>query len=191
NEGAIFNSAYITNSICGPSRAVLLTGKYSHKNGFKDNETSRFDHGQDLFVKRLQNVGYQTAWSGKQHLGNKPQGFDYYSILPGQGQYYNPDFINMDGSTEHIEGYVTDVITDKAENWLDERDSSKPFCLVIGHKATHRTWLPDTADMGLYDNERFPIPKNFYDGYEGRKAAQVQEMSIAKDLRMGYDLKML
>jgi len=191
NEGAIFNSAYITNSICGPSRAVLLTGKYSHKNGFKDNETSRFDHGQDLFVKRLQNVGYQTAWIGKQHLGNKPQGFDYYSILPGQGQYYNPDFINMDGSTEHIEGYVTDVITDKAENWLDGRDDSKPFCLVIGHKATHRTWLPDTADFGMYDNEKFPLPKNFYDNYEGRKAAQVQEMSIDKDMRMGYDLKML
>ena len=93
NEGAVFNKAFVTNSICGPSRATLLTGKYSHKNGFKDNETSNFDHGQDLFVKRLQTSGYKTAWIGKQHLGNKPQGFDYYDILPGQGQYYNPDFI--------------------------------------------------------------------------------------------------
>ena len=84
-EGAIFNRAFVTNSICGPSRATLLTGKYSNKNGFKDNETSNFDHGQDLFVKRLQSVGYNTAWIGKQHLGDKPQGFDYYDILPGQG----------------------------------------------------------------------------------------------------------
>src|SRR5690606_36859514 len=84
NEGAIFNRAFVSNSICGPSRATLLTGKYSHKNGFKDNETSNFDHGQDLFVKRLQASGYTTAWIGKQHLGNKPQGFDYYDILPGQ-----------------------------------------------------------------------------------------------------------
>lgn len=191
NEGAMFNKAYVTNSICGPSRAVLLTGKYSHKNGFKDNETSKFDHGQDLFVKRLQKGGYQTAWIGKQHLGNTLQGFDYYNILPGQGQYYNPDFIKMDGSRENIEGYVTNIITDKSEKWLDERDASKPFCLIIGHKATHRTWLPDTADMGLYDNEKFPLPKNFYDSYEGRKAAAVQEMSIDKDMVMGYDLKML
>src|SRR5690606_37408016 len=97
----------------------------------------------------------------------------------------------MDGSRENIEGYVTNIITDKSEKWLDERDASKPFCLIIGHKATHRTWLPDTADMGLYDNEKFPLPKNFYDSYEGRKAAAVQEMSIDKDMVMGYDLKML
>jgi len=191
NEGAVFKRAYVTNSICGPSRATLLTGKYSHKNGFKDNETSTFDHNQDLFVKRLRVAGYQTAWIGKQHLGNKPQGFDYYSILPDQGQYYNPDFINSDGETEHIEGYVTNIITDKAEKWLDERDPEKPFCLIIGHKATHRTWIPDTADFGMFDNKTFPLPANFYDTYEGRKAAGLQEMSIGKDLKMGYDLKML
>lgn len=191
NEGAIFNKAFVTNSICGPSRATLLTGKYSHKNGFKDNETSNFDHGQDLFVKRLQASGYQTAWIGKQHLGNKPQGFDYYDILPGQGSYYNPDFIGMDGSITRVEGYVSDIVTDKAEAWLDKQDSRQPFCLVIGHKATHRTWLPDTADFGMYDDKVFPIPPNFYDQYEGRPAAQQQEMSIAKDMTMGYDLKML
>jgi len=191
NEGAIFNRAYVTNSICGPSRATLLTGKYSHKNGFKDNETSTFDHGQDLFVKRLQTAGYQTAWIGKQHLGNKPQGFDYYDILPEQGQYYNPDFIGMDGSIEQVEGYVTNIITDKAEQWLDKRNTDKPFCLVIGHKATHRTWLPDTADLGMFDKRIFPLPHDFYDAYQGRQAAGLQEMSIAKDMRMGYDLKML
>lgn len=189
-EGTLFRSAYVTNSICGPSRATLLTGLYSHKNGFKDNETSTFDHGQDLFVKRLQTKGYQTAWIGKQHLGDNPQGFDYYSILPGQGAYYNPDFINTGGQREHVEGYVTDIITDKAETWLDERDQDQPFCLVIGHKATHRTWLPDTADFGRYDHIDFELPMTFYDDYIGRKAAAVQEMSIAKDMRMGYDLKM-
>ncbi|MGV3763128.1 DUF4886 domain-containing protein [Parapedobacter sp.] len=190
HEGARFTSAYVTNSICGPSRATLLTGKYSHKNGFKDNATSTFDHGQDLFVKGLQNVGYQTAWIGKQHLGNSPQGFDYYSILPGQGAYYNPDFINTGGEREHVEGYVTNIITDKAVAWLDGRDRSEPFCLVIGHKATHRTWLPDTADFGRYDTVDFPLPETFYDDYAGRKAASGQEMNIAKDIRMGYDLKM-
>lgn len=191
NEGAIFNRAFVTNSICGPSRATLLTGKYSHKNGFKDNETSNFDHGQDLFVKRLQASGYKTAWIGKQHLGNKPQGFDYYDILPGQGSYYNPDFIGMDGSVQRTEGYVTNIITDKAEAWLSKQDDTHPFCLIIGHKATHRTWLPDTTDFGLFDGREFPLPANFYDDYDGREAARQQEMSIAKDMIMGYDLKML
>jgi arylsulfatase A-like enzyme len=189
--GVTFNKAYVTNSICGPSRAVILTGKYSHKNGFKDNETSHFDHGQDNFAKHLQAGGYQTAWIGKLHLGDKPQGFDYYSILPDQGQYYNPDFIGMDGKTTHKEGYVTNLIEDASEQWLDSRDKSKPFCLVIGHKATHRTWLPDTADMGRFDKVKFPLPNNFYDNYKGRAAASVQDMTIDKTMLMGYDLKML
>lgn len=160
-SGVTFNKAYVTNSICGPSRAVILTGLYSHKNGFKDNETSHFDHGQDNFAKHLQAGGYQTAWIGKLHLGDKPQGFDYYSILPDQGQYYNPDFIDMNGKAVHKEGYVTNLIEDASEQWLDNRDQSKPFCLVIGHKATHRTWLPDTTDMGKFDQVKFPMPKNF------------------------------
>lgn len=189
--GVTFNKAYVTNSICGPSRATILTGKYSHKNGFKDNETSAFDHSQDNFAKQLQAGGYQTAWIGKLHLGNKPQGFDYYSILPDQGQYYNPDFIGMDGKATRKEGYVTNLIEDATEQWLDGRDQSKPFCVVIGHKATHRTWLPDTVDMGRYDDKKFPLPKNFYDNYTGREAAGVQDMSIDKTMLMGYDLKML
>lgn len=189
-EGVLFNKAYVTNSICGPSRAVILTGKYSHKNGYKDNETSSFDPGQDSFVKRLQAGGYQTAWIGKYHLGNKPQGFDYWQILPDQGSYYNPDFLMMDGGKKRIEGYVTNVVEDVAEDWLDKRDTSKPFCLVIGHKATHRTWIPDTADMGMFDDKTFPLPATFYDIYANREAAKQQEMSVAKDLIMGYDLKM-
>ncbi len=188
--GAVFNKAYVTNSICGPSRAVLLTGKYSHLNGFKDNETSVFDHSQDFFVKHLQAAGYQTAWIGKQHLGDRTEGFDQYSILPEQGEYYNPDFINKDGCKERVEGYVTNIITDKSEKWLQDRDKEKPFCLVIGHKATHRVWMPDTPDFGKYDHINFPLPKSFYDTYTGRKAAMQQEMSIAKDMIMSYDLKM-
>ncbi|MCY4778660.1 sulfatase [Sphingobacterium sp. UT-1RO-CII-1] len=189
-EGTVFNKAYVTNSICGPSRATLLTGKYSHKNGFKDNETSNFDHSQDLFVKRLRNAGYKTAWIGKQHLGNNPQGFDYSSILIGQGHYFNPDFINTDGTRERVEGYVSDIVTQKATSWLDTLDKTAPFCLIIGHKATHRTWMPDPKDFGKYDDAIISLPETFYDTYEGRQAAKEQEMSIAKDMQMGYDLKM-
>ncbi|SDD80545.1 sulfatase family protein [Pedobacter soli] len=190
-EGAIFNKAYVTNSICGPSRAVILTGKYSHKNGFKDNTNYKFDGSQNEFVKNLQAAGYQTGWIGKWHLESTPQGFDFYKILPGQGQYYNPDFITMDGKTEHITGYASNVIEDQVEKYLDGRDQNKPFCLVIGHKATHRTWIPDTCDMGMYDKVNFPLPANFYDDYANREAAKIQDMSISKTMQMGYDLKML
>lgn len=191
NEGTRFDRAYVTNSICGPSRAVILTGKYSHKNGFKDNVTSTFDHNQDNFAKHLQSAGYQTAWIGKLHLSGNLQGFSFYNVLPNQGQYYNPEFIGMDGNLIKKEGYVTNVIEDISEQWLDSRDTSKPFCLVIGHKATHRTWLPDTADMGRYDHINFPLPANFYDDYHNRKAAGLQDMSIDKTMLMSYDLKML
>jgi len=190
NEGVIFNKAYVTNSICGPSRATILTGKYSNKNGFKDNEHSKFDGSQDSFIKQLRASGYLTAWIGKWHLETQPQGFDFWQLLPGQGQYYNPDFLMMDGSKKQIDGYASNVIEDVAENWLSNRDKSKPFCLVIGHKATHRTWLPDTADLGKFDKVNFPLPHDFYDQYAGRKAAQVQDMTIEKTMRMGYDLKM-
>jgi arylsulfatase A-like enzyme len=189
-EGVRFDKAYVTNSICGPSRAVILTGKYSHKNGFKDNESSVFDGNQDTFIKQLQNGGYETAWIGKWHLESKPQGFDFWQILPAQGQYYNPDFDMMDGSKKRFDGYVSNVIEDVTEDWLDKRDTSKPFCLVIGHKATHRVWLPDTTDLGKFDKVTFPLPHNFYDLYQGREAAAVQDMTIAKTMIMGYDLKM-
>ncbi|MEO6136394.1 MAG: sulfatase [Ginsengibacter sp.] len=187
--GAIFKKAYVTNSICGPSRAVILTGKYSHKNGFKDNLNPNFDGSQDSFIKQLTANGYLTAWIGKWHLGSEPQGFDYWNILKGQGQYYNSDFISKDGP-KRIEGYVANVIEDEAENWLSGRDTTKPFCLVIGHKNTHRTWIPDVVDFGKYDNIKFPLPHNFYDDYKGRKAAEVQDMTISKTMIMGYDLKM-
>jgi arylsulfatase A-like enzyme len=189
-DGARFNKAYVTNSICGPSRAVILTGKYSHKNGFKDNESSVFNGSQDSFIKQLGKNGYQTAWIGKWHLQSNPEGFDHWQILPDQGDYYNPDFDMMNGKRKRFDGYVTNVITDESQQWLDQRDTSKPFCLVIGHKATHRIWLPDTTDLGRFDKVKFPLPENFYDTYANRKAAAVQDMSIEKTMLMGYDLKM-
>ena len=187
-EGAIFNKAYVTNSICGPSRAVLLTGKYSHKNGFKDNETSNFNHGQETFIKELTKVGYNTAWIGKIHLGHDLQGFTNYDVLVGQGHYFNPDFIGSAGRSR-AEGYVSDIVTDKALDWID-KSKEKPFCVVIGHKATHRTWMPALEDFGKNDHKDFEIPQTFYDDYASRVAAQQQEMSIDKDMVMGYDMKM-
>jgi arylsulfatase A-like enzyme len=188
-EGALFNRAFVANSICGPSRAILLTGKYSHTNGFKDNHDT-FDASQDVFPKRLKESGFQTAWIGKWHLVSYPQGFDYWNILPGQGQYYNPSFISMKGDTTRINGYCTDVTTDLTLNWLDKRDQSKPFFVVVGEKAPHRTWMPDIQDLGKFDNINFPLPANFYDKYENRTAAEMQDMSIEKTMKIGYDLKM-
>lgn len=188
-EGALFNRAFVVNSICGPSRAVLLTGKYSHINGMRDNR-DRFDASQDVFPARLKESGFQTAWIGKWHLVSYPQGFDYWKILPGQGLYYNPGMISMAGDTTRHEGYATDIITEETINWLDKRDQTKPFFVVVGEKAPHRTWMPDTADLGKFDHINFPLPKNFYDNYQDRIAAQMQDMSIEKTMKLGYDLKM-
>ncbi|QNL52556.1 sulfatase [Olivibacter sp. SDN3] len=189
NEGAIFNNFLVTNSICGPSRANLLTGKYSHENGYLANE-EKFNVEQQLFSRLMKQSDYQTAWIGKWHLGALPgDAFDYWNILPGQGNYYNPDFINQANDTTRIEGYVTNIITDLATDWLDERDTDKPFFLVVGEKATHREWLPDLEDLGAYDDIDFPLPETFYDDYAGRKAAADQDMTIEKTMRLKEDLK--
>ena len=141
-EGAIFTRAAVTNSLCAPSRAVLMTGKHSHINGKVDIESTSFDWDQDNFAKHLQSNGYQTAMFGKIHLDGTPQGFDYSMVLPGQGAYYNPDFI-LNGERVHYEGYVTEIITDATIDWLkNKRDSGKPFCMLYHHKAPHRNWLP-------------------------------------------------
>ncbi len=190
NEGLTFNKAYVANSICGPSRACILTGKFSHKNGYTDNETSHYNSNQQQFVNILQENGYQTAWIGKYHLGKDPKGFDTYKILIGQGHYFNPDFIVTGGNVVRKEGYVTDIVEDEAEKWLNERDKSKPFCLIVGHKATHRTWMPDLKDLDTFEHINFPLPDNFYDSYNSRIPASMQEMTIAKHMQMGYDLKM-
>ncbi|WP_437919989.1 sulfatase family protein [Sphingobacterium sp. LRF_L2] len=189
NEGAVFQNFLVTNSICGPSRANLLTGKYSHQNGYKANE-GVFNVQQQLFSRLLKQADYQTAWVGKWHLGNLPgDAFDYWNVLPGQGQYYNPDFINPNNDTIRMEGYVTNVITELATDWLDQRDDSKPFFLVVGEKATHREWLPDLEDLGAYDDVDFPLPETFYDDYNGRVAAADQDMTIDKTMRLKEDLK--
>lgn len=186
-QGAIFRNALVTNSICGPSRATLLTGKYSHINGYTLNE-KRFDVSQQLFPRILQENGYQTAWIGKWHLGSLPQGFDYWRILNSQGTYYNPDLIGP-GDTTRMEGYVTNIITQLSENWLNNRDTTKPFFMVIGEKATHREWLPDLQDLGAYDDRTFPLPVTFNDTYQGRAAAMDQDMTIDKTMRLKEDLK--
>ena len=187
-QGAVFTNAFVTNSICAPSRAVMLTGKYSHINGHKTNLTS-FDGSQDNFSRQLRQVGFQTAWIGKWHLVSNPQGFDYWTVVPGQGQYYNPDFIQMNGETVRREGYCTDIITDLATSWLDQRDKNKPFCMVVGQKAPHRTWMPDLQDLGKLDQVKFPLPANFYDDYDKRIAAHDQDMTIDKTMRLHADLK--
>jgi arylsulfatase A-like enzyme len=187
-EGALFKNAFVNNSICAPSRATLLTGKYSHMNGLRDN-MDEFDASQDVFPRRMQQAGFQTAWVGKWHLKTYPQGFDFWNIVPGQGQYYNPSFINMKGDTSKVNGYCTDVTTDIALDWLEKRDQEKPFCIVIGQKAPHRTWMPAIQDLGKYDQTKFPLPKNFYDQYENRIAAGKQDMNIVNTMKLGYDLK--
>ncbi|MCE9603913.1 MAG: sulfatase-like hydrolase/transferase, partial [Planctomycetia bacterium] len=140
NEGMLFRNCYVTNSICGPSRACILTGKYSHRNGFYQNG-DKFDGAQTTFPKLLQAAGYQTAMIGKWHLETDPTGFDYWNILPGQGLYYNPPMIE-NGKRTVRPGYVTDLIGDLSLEWLKNRDKKKPFMLFSQHKAPHREWAP-------------------------------------------------
>ncbi|MDR2039310.1 MAG: sulfatase [Bacteroidales bacterium] len=188
-EGVVFTNSFVANSISGPSRACMLTGKHSHKNGFIDNR-HRFDGSQQTFPKLLQKNGYQTAMIGKWHLSSDPVGFDYWKILPGQGDYYNPVFIDH-GEKIQMDGYATNITTDIAIEWLDnKRNKEQPFCLLLHHKAPHRTWMPDTCDLGRFDDIVFPVPDNFYDSYDGRVAAAEQKMSIFNDMDVIYDLKM-
>ena len=189
NDGVKFANSFVANSLSGPSRACMLTGKHSHTNGFTDN-TRQFDGSQQTFPKLLQANGYETAVIGKWHLATTPTGFDHWDILIGQGYYYNPVFIR-NGKELQRRGYATNITTDLAIEWLDSiRNKEKPFCLLLHHKAPHRTWMPDTCDFDLFSDSTFPLPANFNDNYEGRQAAAAQEMSIAKDMDLVYDLKL-
>ena len=190
-EGAIFTRATVTNSICAPSRAVLLTGKHSFINGKVDN-VQPFNWDQPNFPKLLQANGYQTAMIGKIHLDGLPQGFDYSMVLPGQGEYYNPDFL-VNGERQHFEGYVTDITTEYALKWLDEmRDKDKPFCLLYHQKAPHRNWKPAEKYLNLFDDKEFEPPATFFDDYSGRgTAAHEQEMKIDGEAMWGHDFKLL
>jgi len=189
-EGMLFERSYCGNSICGPSRASILTGKHSHMNGFMDNNFSRFDGNQTTFPKILQKSGYETAVIGKWHLISNPTGFDYWEVLPDQGSYYNPDFIQMDGSKKRFEGYVTDLVVDKSLDWLKNRkDKSKPFVLMTQQKAPHRNWVPAERHMNLFDGIDIPEPESLFDDYKNRvDAVAKQKMSIAKDFHWSHDM---
>ncbi len=186
-EGVMFKNSFVANSISGPSRACLFTGKHSHINGFATNH-DHFDGSQQTMPKLLQAGGYVTAMIGKWHLESTPTGFDHWEILPGQGDYYQPEFITPAGKHQE-DGYVTDLITDKSIAWLEARDKHQPFCLFVHHKAPHRNWMPKLEDLYAYENRTFELPDNFYDSYEGRLAASTAEMSIDKDMTFLYDLK--
>lgn len=179
-EGVRFDRALVPNSICGPSRATILTGKYSHLNGFYNNTNSRFDGSQMTFPKLLRKAGYQTALVGKWHLVSDPTGFDYWHILPGQGRYYNPPMIEMGKRVQH-EGYATDIISDLSIGWLKNRDRSKPFLLMTQHKAPHREWSPALRHLGWDKDRKYPEPATLFDDYSGRGVAvRDQDMTIAK-----------
>ncbi len=191
-EGMLFRNAYVTNSICAPSRATILTGKYSHLNGVIDNHTD-FDSTQRTFPKLLQKAGYQTAVIGKWHLKSQPTGFDYWNIFPGhgQGKYYNPDFTEM-GREYQVEGYATDIITDLTLDWLkDGRKKDKPFLLLYQHKAPHRSWEPAIRHFDYLEDVTIPLPDNFHEDYEKRgKAAEEQRMTIYQHMGPESDLKL-
>jgi arylsulfatase A-like enzyme len=187
-DGMLFQRSFCSNSICGPSRAVILSGKHSHKNGFMNNGNS-FDWNQQIFPKILRKNGYQTAIYGKSHLKGKPQGFDDWAVLPGQGLYYNPDMIFADGR-RRIDGYCTDIVTDLAVNWLKEkRDKDKPFMLMIQHKAPHRNWMPPLRHLNLYDDIEIPEPPTLFDKWEDNAPpARHQELEVDRHMDLNYDL---
>ncbi|EDY83265.1 sulfatase, putative [Verrucomicrobiia bacterium DG1235] len=186
NEGMLFSRAFCTNSICGPARAVTLTGKYSHLNGFIVNESTSFDGGQQTYPKLLQAAGYETAVIGKWHLGSDPTGFDFWKILIGQGQYYDAPFLTAEGQVE-TEGYVTDVITDLAIDWLNTREDEKPFMLMYQHKAPHANFQPGPDYLNWREDETIPEPETLFDDYATRSpAAWDNEMRIDPTLELQY-----
>ena len=193
DEGMRFDNCYATNALSGPSRACILTGKFSHRNGFTDN-ASTFDGSQLTFPKVMRENGYATGVVGKWHLISKPQGFDHWSILLGQneqGNYYKPVFYE-NGTVVKEDGYVTDVITDKAIEFIDEVHDEKPFMLMLHHKAPHRNWMPAPRHLGIFNDTVFPEPETLFDDYEGRgEAARSQDMNIENTLEDEWDLKLL
>ena len=189
-EGMLFTNASVTNSICAPSRATILTGKHTHINGKIDN-LSPFDTTQVTFPQLFQKAGYQTAMFGKLHFGNNPKGVDDLMILPGQGDYVNPDFITKKGDTVTIKGYVTDIITDLTLNWFKEkRNPEKPFMMMYLHKAPHRNWWPRPDKFKEFSKKTFPEPATLYDDYENRgTAAKTAEMNILRHMKYSSDNK--
>ena len=187
-QGMLFEKSFCTNSICGPSRAVIMTGKHSHKNGFMNNGNT-FNWNQQTFPKILRKAGYTTALYGKSHLKGNPKGFDDWKVLPGQGDYYNPDLITPKGRVR-IDGHCTDVVTDLAVEWLKTgRDKTKPFMLMVQHKAPHRNWMPALRHLPLYDDIKIPEPTTLFDKWEDNAPpARHQELEIDRHMDINYDL---
>ena len=189
DEGILFTNACVTNSICAPSRAVILTGKHSHLNGKIDNH-AKFDTTQVTFPQLFQKAGYQTAMYGKLHFGNNPKGVDDFWILPGQGDYINPKFLGKEKDTL-ITGYVSDVITDLTLNWFKtKRDKSKPFMMMYLHKAPHRAWWPSPEKFAEFYEKTFPEPETLFDDYSNRgTAAKTAEMNLLTHMQYMHDSK--
>ncbi|MEL7499665.1 MAG: sulfatase [Planctomycetota bacterium] len=187
-QGMLFQNSFCTNSICGPSRAVIITGKHSHMNGFMNNGNN-FDGSQQTFPKLLRKAGYTTAMIGKWHLKSNPQGFDYWDVLPGQGEYYNPRLLSQKGRRK-VEGYCTDIVTNLAIDWLKEnKDNGKPFMLMCQHKAPHRCWMPAIRHLDLYKDQDIPEPDTLFDSYSDNAAAsRNQEMEIDRHMHIVCDL---
>ena len=190
-EGMRFDRSFVENSLSSPSRACLITGLYSHQNG-QQQLLEGIDSTRTFFSELLQQVGYQTAMMGKWHLLCRPKGFDRYHVLNDQGTYFNPVFMSETSGGKYIreEGYATDLITDHAIDFLEHRDTSRPFCLMVHHKAPHRSWFPDVKHLGMYDNVDFPLPETLWDDYSTRgSAAHTQKMQIDRDMELALDLK--
>ena len=188
-EGMLFRNAFVTNSICAPSRATILTGQFSHLNGVLTN-VEAFDTTKVTFPALLREAGYQTVLFGKWHLKSRPQGFDHYEVLRGQGPYYNPTLFSETDSVQYAR-YTTDVLTDRVLEWLENgRDPERPFLVMYQHKAPHRNWQPGPYHLTKYDDVTIPEPATLFDDYEGRtSAARTQEMTVAHHLT-DFDLKL-
>lgn len=190
-NGAIFENSFVTNSLCGPSRATMLTGQFSHMHGFTQNG-QKFDNAAWNWPRELGRAGYDTALFGKWHLNYSPEGagIGTWKVLDDQGKYYNPDIISPDGKSV-VEGYATDIVTDHSIAWLEKaREPAKPFALMIHHKAPHRNFMPAIRHLQKYLGTEFPVPTNYFDHYDGRPAAEAQEMNIYRDMYEGHDLHM-
>lgn len=188
-QGMRFDNAFVTNSICKPSRAVLLTGTHNHINGVWMNAGESIDTSLVTFPKLLRKAGYKTAMVGKWHLGSEPRGFDYYEVLRGQGPYYNPTMRTKNGSVKR-EGHTTEIVTDRALSWLKKQKGDQPFMLMYNQKAPHRNWLPGPKHLGDYRDRDLPEPSSLFYDYSGLASpAKKQQMEIANHMSWGWDLK--